>query len=130
MPGNGVTFYGEKGKLYVNRGKFQLWLGDQVKASTTADCAAVLKELLPANAVRLYQSSNQLTDWLNSIQTRTLPICDVETGHRTATICCLVNLTYAHKQDIKWDPKKEHFTHKTGDRTWLTREYRAPYKLA
>ena len=130
MPGNGVTFYGDKGKLYVTRGKIQLWLGDQVKASTTADCAAVLKELLPANAVRLYQSSNQLTDWLNSIQPRTLPICDVETGHRTATICCLVNLTYAHKQDIKWDPKKEHFTHKTGDRTWLTREYRAPYKLA
>jgi predicted dehydrogenase len=126
VDGNGITFYGDKGKLYVNRGKFQLWMGDEVKASTPADCARVSAELLPANAVRLYKSSNQLTDWLTSMGTRQLPICDVETGHRTASICALVNLTYAHHEKIDWDPAKEEFVHKTGDKKWLTREYRAP----
>ena len=32
QPGNGITFYGDKGKIYVNRGQFQLWLGGQLKA--------------------------------------------------------------------------------------------------
>jgi predicted dehydrogenase len=128
--GNGITFYGDKGKIYVNRGKFQLWIGDQLKTEDHKECEAVLKELLPANAVRLYNSSNHLADWLNSMRTRKAPICDVETGQRTATICNLVNLAYYHGQLLKWDPKKEDFTGGTGKHDWLGREYREPWKLA
>ena len=128
--GNGITFYGDKGRIYVNRGKFQLWIGDQLKAEDHKECEAVLKELLPANAVRLNNSSNHLADWLNSMRTRKAPICDVEAGQRTATICNLVNLAYYHGQLLKWDPKKEDFTGGTGKHDWLGREYREPWKLA
>jgi hypothetical protein len=64
------------------------------------------------------------------MRTRKAPICDVETGQRTATICNLVNLAYYHGQLLKWDPKKEDFTGGTGKRDWLGREYREPWKLA
>jgi len=47
----------------------------------------LLKELLPAKAVRLYRSTNQISDWIKCMQTRQLPICDVEIGHRTASVC-------------------------------------------
>src|SRR4029434_2936323 len=30
--GNGITFFGTSGKLYVNRGKFELWIGGGQKA--------------------------------------------------------------------------------------------------
>jgi len=130
IDGNGITFYGDKGKIYVNRGKFQLWIGDQLKTEDHKECEAILKELLPTNAVHLYNSSNHLADWLNSMRTRKAPICDVETGQRTATVCNLVNLAYYHGQLIKWDPKKEDFTGGTGKREWLGREYRKPWKLA
>jgi predicted dehydrogenase len=129
IPGNGVTFYGDKGKIYVNRGKFQLWLGGELKTEEVDDCPKILKELLPANAVRLYRSTNHLSDWLTCMRNRKLPICDVETGNRTGTICGLVDLAYYHNQTIKWDPKTEQFAGGTGDPAWLTREYRAPWKV-
>jgi predicted dehydrogenase len=129
-PDNGITFYGDKGKIIVNRGKFQLWIGDQVKADNIDDCPVITKELLPANAIRLYRSTNHLTNWLTCIRSRELPICDVETGNRTATICGLVDLAYYHNQDMKWDPTTEQFTGGTGDPKWLTRDYRAPWIVA
>jgi predicted dehydrogenase len=127
--GNGITFYGDKGRLSVNRGEFQLWLGDKLKAETMDDYSPLLKELLPADAVRLYRSTNHISDWIKSLHTRELPICDVETGHRTATVCNLANLTYFHGKTIKWNPKTEQFAEGTGDPKWLTREYREPWKL-
>ena len=130
VDGNGITFYGDKGKIYVNRGKFQLWMGDQLKAENLDSYVNLLKEMLPENAVRLYRSNNHLSDWLTSIQTRKPPICDVETGQRTATVCNLVNLAYFHGKLIKWDPVKEQFVDGTGENAWLTREYRQPWKLA
>jgi len=128
--GNGITFHGDKGKIYVNRGVFKLWLGDQVKAETMDDYSPLLKELLPANAVRLYRSTNHISDWIHAMQTRELPICDIETGHRSATVCNLVNQVYFHGRGVKWNPQTEQFVDGTGDASWLTREYRAPWKLA
>ena len=128
--GNGVTFYGDKGKLYVNRGKFQLWLGDTLKSDVMDDYSPLLKELLPANAVRLYRSTNHLTDWVKAMQSRKLPVCDVETGHRSATICNLANAAYFSGKGFKWNPQTEQFAEGTGDPSWLTREYRTPWKLA
>jgi predicted dehydrogenase len=127
--GNGVTFFGDKGKLYVNRGKFELSLDGQPKKDDPRACEQVAKELLPPNAIRLYKSSNHLSDWVNSVRTRKPPICDVETGARTAAVCNLVNLTYYHQQVIKWDPKTESFTSGTGNLKWLDYEYRAPWKV-
>jgi len=130
QPGNGVTFYGDQGKLYVNRGEFQLWLGGQLKSGVMDDYSPLLKELLPANAVRLYRSTNQISDWIKCMQTRKLPVCDVEIGQRSATVCNLVNAVYFSGKGLKWNPRREHFAGGTGDHKWLTREYRAPWKLA
>ena len=63
---NGITFYGDAGKIYVNRNKFQLWLGGKLKAETMDDYSRLLKELLPANAVRLYRSTDRKSTRLNS----------------------------------------------------------------
>ena len=127
--GNGITFYGDAGKIYVNRGKFQLWLGGQLKAEAMDDYSPLLKELLPANAVRLYHSTNQIADWIKAMQTRQLPVCDVETGQRSATICNLANAVYFNGKGLKWNPAAENFAGGTGDASWLTREYRAPWKV-
>ena len=127
--GNGITFFGDKGKLYVNRGKFELSLDGKPQVTDLRESDQTLKGLLPPNPVRLYDSSNHLSDWLNSIRSRKPPICDVEIGARTATVCNLVNLAYYHRQTLKWDPKKEAFTGGTGNPKWLDYEYRSPWKL-
>jgi predicted dehydrogenase len=127
--GNGITFYGDKGKIYVNRGRFELWLGEQSKTQSAGQAEQMYAELLPANPVRLYKSTDHSGDWLNSIRTRKPPICDVEIGARTVTVCHLVNLCYYHGQPLKWDPKTEKFVDGTGKPEWLTREYRQPWMV-
>ena len=128
--GNGITFYGDQGKIHVSRGKFQLWLGDKLKSDAMDDYSPLLKELLPKDAVRLYRSTNHLTDWVKSLASRKTPCCDVETGHRSATLCNLANMVYFSGKGLKWNPQKEKFAGGTGEASWLTRDYRAPWKLA
>jgi predicted dehydrogenase len=128
--GNGVTFNGAAGKIFVNRGKFELWIGDQKKAEGPGDAERVAAELLPASAVRLYKSGNHLVDWLLCMRDRKKPICDVEIGARTVSVCHLVNLAYYHGQKMKWDPAKEQFAEGTGDSRWLDVPHRGPWKIS
>jgi predicted dehydrogenase len=129
VDGNGITFFGDKGKLHVNRGKFEFWLGQEQKAADVGDCREMLATYLPKDAVRVYSSDNHLGDWLKCMRSRQDPICNVETGHRTATVCNLLNAVYFYHATIQWDPVKETFKAGTGDPKWLTREYRSPWKL-
>ncbi len=126
--GNGLTFFGENGKLFVNRGQFKLWIDGKQKAEDISYCEPILKEMLPANAVRLYDSPHHLADWLGCMRSRKLPICDVEVGARTVSVCELVNLAYYHGKKLKWDPSKEAFVGGTGDPAWLHPIVRAPWK--
>jgi predicted dehydrogenase len=126
----GVLFFGDNGRIHVNRGEFGMWIGDEQKAADPSDCDQMLDEYLPSNPIRLYQSRHHLEDWLNCMRLREQPVCDVETGARTVTTCILVNLAYYHRERMEWDPAKEEFTNQTGDREWLRDEYRTPYKLS
>ena len=79
--------------------------------------------------VQLYRSPDHLNDWLTAIRRRQKPICDVETGARTATVCHLVNLAYYHGQPMKWNPAREKFVGGTGGPNWLDVPHRAPWKV-
>jgi hypothetical protein len=135
---NGVTFYGSDGEIYVNRGKFKLTVKgvekgkaiektDKPGLNPTLD--TVEKEFLADAKVKLYASTDHKADFLASIASRKLPICDVEIGARTVTACHLTNLAYWHGQKIQWDPAKNNFTGGTGDAKWLTRDYRGEWKV-
>jgi hypothetical protein len=76
----GTTFEGDKGTIYVNRGKLE------------SDPADIITTPLGANDVRLYVSKNHIDNWYECIKSRKLPICDVEIGHRSATVCHLGSL--------------------------------------
>lgn len=128
--GNGVWFFGTDGKLFVDRGKFSFWRGEQQKARETSECDAIAKEYLADAKVRLYESKNHLADFLSSVATRKKPICDVEVGARTVSVCHLVNLAYYHGQKLKWNPKSEKFTGGTGNKAWLDVPHRDPWQVA
>jgi predicted dehydrogenase len=125
----GVWFYGSDGKVFVDRGKFELWMGEEQKAKAASQAEEMASQYLSSNAVRLYKSSDHKSDWLNSVRTRKAPICDVEVGARTVSVCHLVNLAYYHGQRMKWDPKKEQFIEGTGDPKWLDVPHRSPWEI-
>jgi predicted dehydrogenase len=94
---NAVLFTGTEGELRIARGKLE----------TTP---ASIKDKPIANTQKhVYKSENHYKDFLNAMRKRTKPICDVEIGHRTATVCNIGNIAYQVKRPLKWDAKKEKF---------------------
>ncbi len=113
----GTTFEGEKGSLHVNR---------RGLTTTPADLA---KQELKDTDVHLYVSKNHHANWLECIKTRKAPICDVETGHRSATVCHLGNIAIRIGRKITWDPNKEEIVGDTEAAGMITRPYRTPWRL-
>ncbi|MGE9313258.1 Gfo/Idh/MocA family protein [Niabella sp. CJ426] len=95
--GNAIQFIGEKGTIEVSRSFLR---------SNPAD---IVNTKISSKDKRLYFSDNHYQDWINAIKKRSKPICDVEIGHRTASICNAVNIAYELQRSLKWDPKKEIF---------------------
>jgi predicted dehydrogenase len=112
----GAKFIGTDGTIFVDRGKFQ------------ADPESIGQESLDALPIKLYASDNHLKDWLDCVRSRKLPICDVEIGCRSVSVCHLGNLAYWNHRRLKWDPKKERFIGDKEANTWLDRAKRAPWK--
>ncbi|PWJ59242.1 putative dehydrogenase [Dyadobacter jejuensis] len=92
---NFCQFIGSDGTVWVSRGKLK------VTPETMQN-----KEF-ESGAFGVYDSQNHYLDFLKAIETRKPPICDVETGHRTATICNLGNIAYKLKRSLRWDPLQE-----------------------
>jgi predicted dehydrogenase len=113
-----VTFIGEKGRIHVDRSKI------------TSDPKELLEEPLGEDAVRLYSSANHHVNFLDCIKSRKLPICDVEIGHRSATVCHLNNLVARLGRKIQWDAKSETIVGDDEAAAMLSRPYRQPWRLA
>lgn len=112
----GVVFVGEKGKICVDRGRF---------LAEPEEIAAEYK--IGSAPIKLYNSSNHLKDFLQCVRTRQRPICDVEIGCRSVTVCHLGNLAYWYKRPLKWDPVKERFIGDDEANSWLDRPKRTPW---
>jgi predicted dehydrogenase len=113
----GARFEGEKGVIYVNRGVLE------------SEPETLVEEPLTDQDVHLYVSKSHHQNWLECIKSRTPPICDVEIGHRSATVCHLGNIAIRTGHKIMWDPKKEKIAGDTEAARMLGRPYRAPWKL-
>jgi predicted dehydrogenase len=116
IPG-GTTFIGEKGKIFVDRGKIVATPGE------------ILEEPLKDSDTHLYTSKDHHKNFLECIKTRELPICDVEIGHRSATVCHLGNIVARLGRKIQWDPVKEQIIGDDDAAAMLTRGHRSPYTL-
>jgi predicted dehydrogenase len=117
----GVTFEGEKGTIYVKRGGLTVTINGEKVADPYA---------LPTGDVKLYVSPEHHANWLDCIKTRKQPICDVEIGHRSATVCHLGNVAIRTGRKITWDPAKEQIVGDPDAAAMLSRPYREPWKLS
>jgi predicted dehydrogenase len=136
---NGVTFFGTDGKVYVNRGKFAYeyggralarYLSNQDKPALAQQLDAVERDFLAGATVKLHPSGDHRANFLDCMRSRQRPICDVEIGARSVSVCHLVNFAYRYGKPLRWDPRREQFLDGTGDPRWLWRDYRGPWRLA
>jgi predicted dehydrogenase len=90
-------FIGTKGDVWVARGELR-----------TSPWRLKTQEI-GAQEKRVYFSDNHYVDFLKAIKSRQKPICDVEIGHRTASVCTLGNIAYQLNRPLKWNPQAEQF---------------------
>lgn len=112
-----VRFIGSKGSIDVSRGFLD------------SNPANIVEAKISDGQTRLYKSDNHYQDWLDCLKTRKQPICDPETGHRSASVCNLANIAYQLRRPLTWDPVKEKFAKDKEANTLLGKDHRKPYTL-
>jgi predicted dehydrogenase len=119
VPGQkyGMTFYGEAGQLRTFFGG-HAFFADGKQAPVPAG----------GRAVQVPESPGHFRNWLDSIQSRKLPLADVEVGHRTTSLCQLGNIALFTGRKLSWDFQAERFQGDAEADRLLAREYRAPYR--
>ncbi|HEU5116032.1 MAG TPA: gfo/Idh/MocA family oxidoreductase, partial [Isosphaeraceae bacterium] len=78
--------------------------------------------------VHLYVSKEHHQNWLDCIKSREKPICDVEIGHRSATVCHLGNIAVRIGRKLTWNPEKEEIVGDSEAADMLRRPYRKPWE--
>ncbi len=112
---NAVQFIGSEGKIEVSRSFYR------------SDIEGLTERELSGNDKPLYRSDNHYQDWIDAIKTRTRPVSDVETGHRTASVCNIVNIAYELERPLKWAPSHERFIDDDDADRMLTRAFRGSW---
>ncbi len=102
--GNGVLIEGDKGRIFVNRGKL---VGKPIEEMSEAENKQLDDEVLKLYNGR--QPGSHMKDFFQSVADRSKPISDVWSHHRIMTACHLCNLVLLLDRKLKWDPKAEQF---------------------
>ena len=124
---NGVTIEGEKGRIFVNRGKL-----------VGAPVEALADEPLPEDAIaKVYKNlpmegdgrSAHWATFLHCVKTRQEPISDVQSHMRALSICHLAGISARLGREVAWDAKAEQITGDEQANAMLARPYRKGYEI-
>ena len=112
-----VQFIGDKGWVGVSRR--DIW----------ASSESLLALRTKPNDVHLYESTDHRQDFLNCVRSRKRPICDVEIGCSSVTVCLLGEIVTRLNRPLKWDPKRWGFVNDREAEALVRRPMRSPWVL-
>jgi predicted dehydrogenase len=124
-PGLGCIVVGENGKIEVNRDKVT---SNPKELLTGSNRPQTLPELGHS------ETAPHVKNFIDCIKSREQATADVAFGHRSTTICNLVNIVREVGlvgKRLKWDPTREQFTNceEANQNRWVKRPRRAGYEL-
>ncbi|MHC5002502.1 MAG: Gfo/Idh/MocA family protein [Planctomycetota bacterium] len=114
----GVRFEGDDGWIWVQRGRLE---------SSTPE---VLEPVTESGAVRLYRSTNHTANFLQCAREGTEPVCPVEVGHRSQSVCMLTHIAMKLARPLRWDPGAERFVDDDEANAMLDHPHRAPWEMS
>jgi predicted dehydrogenase len=114
---DGVLFTGTDGTVQTNRGRLN-----------TSPVSLKDRKIGPEE-IHLYESRNHYVDWLDAIRKRSKPICDIETGCRSVSVCHLGNIAYKLGRPLKWDPEHEVFVGDSDANRLISRPMRGAWHI-
>jgi predicted dehydrogenase len=128
-PGDeGVTFEGENGRIYVNRGRIT---GKPIEEQ---DANASLKDSIMAEVEKLYKGNtakmgDHMGNFFEAWKFGKWPISDVESQHRSVSACHLANISIRLGRKLTWDAAKQEFVGDSEANGMLSRKQREPYQV-
>ncbi len=118
---SGTKWIGADGWVWVDRGGFD---------ASNSEWKAMKQLPDDQRKVKLYESSNHHRNFLDCVKSRKPTITPVEVAHHSAIPGHLGLIAMLSGRKIKWDAKRERILDDTEAKQLLTRNYRAPWKLA
>jgi len=115
---SGTKWIGTEGWVWVDRGGFD------------ASNIDWFQKLPDSAKVRLYKSDNHQANFIECVKSRKPTITPIETAHHSAIPGHLGLVSMLVKRKIQWDPVKEVIVGDAEASKLLSRQYRAPWKLA
>lgn len=119
---NGITFEGDGGRFFVNRGTLEGTPVDRLK-----------DQPLPEDAVaKLYGGADPISHMQNffeCLRSRGTPISDIASHHRILTTCHLANIMLRLGRPLQWDAKTETVVGDDIANRLLSRSYRKGYEI-
>ncbi len=121
-PMGGAVFVGANCKMEINRNRFATNPPDFVQ---NAPAPAVADKWEGDGWI----ARPHIQNWLDCIKSRELPNADVEIGHRSISVCHLLNITRELGRKVHWDPAAERFPNDDEANALLDRPRRAGFEL-
>ena len=117
-PFGGVVFQGTEGEIRVNRSKLE------------TEPASLMTKPIGLDEIRVYDSTREghFGNFVRCVRTRQRPVCDVEIGCRSVTVCHLGNIAYRLKRPLQWDPVAEAFIGDDEANRLRARAKRSPWR--
>jgi len=115
----GVKFEGDKGWVFVKIHGCKL----------SAEPASLLNEKISENELHLGRTKDHHQNFLDAVRSRKDPFAPAEVGHRTATLCHLLNIAMLTETELKWDPVAERITNCSEADAMRSRVMRKPWHL-
>jgi predicted dehydrogenase len=115
----GLRFVGTEGWIFIHIH------GGRLEAHPES----LLRSVILPEEIHLRRSPGHHQDFLNSIKSRQQPIASAEIGHRTATICHLINIAMLTEQKLNWDVSKEQIMNSPEAHRLLKKPMRAPWTI-
>jgi predicted dehydrogenase len=135
----GIEFHGTDGSMFLDRSGFQVFPEMLVQRDYRdlhkTEGGRERQDLGKTPEMRMEQVDdgllNHVGNLLECMRTRKTPQTDIEYGHRSSSTCLLGNVALRSKERLEWDVANQKLT-KGGPaaQKLLSREYRAPWKLA
>ncbi len=116
--------------IVLSQDNFNIWIfihihGGDIEASSEN----LLKEKIRPEEICLGRSRGHHEDFLNAVRTRGQVIAPAEVGHRSVSICHLVNIAMLTGRKLHWDPAKEVIINDSEASRMLSRPMRSPWYL-
>ena len=118
-PRMGGIFVGEKGKIEINRNRL------------AANPPELIENAPPPADKSEYASVSHehIRNWVHCMRTREKPVASAAIGHRSTTVCHLINICRELGRKLRWDPVAEEFVADEEANALRTRPRRRGYLL-